>query len=107
MLAIIRPGIAERRPFLPALREKAQIFGTMNSCARPLTKYGRFDQIVGPGGKALEQPVGALGLLGGAPDDAAHQKELRIVAAMPFGVDRFQLNILRGSAREHRIRSIS
>ena len=33
-----------------------------------------------------EQPIGALRLLGGAPDDAPHQKELRIVASMEFGI---------------------
>jgi hypothetical protein len=34
-----------------------------------------------------QQAIRAFGLLGGALDDAAHQKELRIVAAMQFGVD--------------------
>ena len=67
----------------------------MDSCARPLAKHGRLDELVGSGGEGFEQPVGPFRLFGGAPDDAAHQKELRIMAAMPFGVDRFQLNILR------------
>ena len=89
-----RTGIAERRPFLPGTFEKAEIFGAMDSGARSLAERGRLDQIMRSGGEALEQPVGPLGLLGGAPDDAAHQEKLRIVAAMPFAVDRFQLNIL-------------
>src|SRR5713226_7930760 len=38
-------------------------------------------------GEPLEQPVSAFGLLGGALDDAANQKELRVVASMQFGID--------------------
>jgi hypothetical protein len=34
-----------------------------------------------------EQPVSAIGLLGGALDDAANQKELRVVTSMQFGID--------------------
>jgi hypothetical protein len=37
--------------------------------------------------QALEQAVCALGLLGGALDDTANQEELRIVAAVQFGMD--------------------
>ena len=40
-------------------------------------------------GEARQQAIGALGLLGGALDHAADQKELRIVAAMQFAVDGF------------------
>jgi hypothetical protein len=42
--------------------------------------------------QAREQPVGAFGLFGGALDDAAHQKELRIVAAVQFSVDGLHAN---------------
>src|SRR3954470_20837113 len=40
----------------------------------------------------LEQTVGALGLLRGALDDTADQEELRIVAAVQFGMDSFHSN---------------
>ena len=47
----------------------------------------------------LEQAVGALGLLGGALDDAADQEELRIVAAMQFGIDGFHSKLLKSCGR--------
>jgi hypothetical protein len=37
--------------------------------------------------QSLEQPIGALGLLGSALHHATHQKELWIVAAMQSAVD--------------------
>ena len=58
----------------------------MDPRARPLPESRRRDQIVLAGRQACEQSIGALGLLGGALDDAPHQEELRIVAAMEFGV---------------------
>ena len=59
----------------------------MDPRPRPLTENGRRDQIVLAGLQSCQQTIGALRLLGGALDDAAHQEELRIVAAMQFGVD--------------------
>jgi hypothetical protein len=67
----------------------------MHPRPRSLTEHGGLDDVVRSGRKTPEQPVGPLGLFGGAPDDAAHQKELRIVASMPFGVDRFHFNTSR------------
>ena len=58
----------------------------MDPRARPLPESRRRDQIVLAGFQAREQTIGALRLLGGALDDAPHQKELRVVAAMEFGV---------------------
>jgi hypothetical protein len=55
------------------------------------------------GRKTPEQAVGPLGLFGGTPDDAAHQKELRIVAAMPLGIERFQLSIPLENFRRPRL----
>jgi hypothetical protein len=102
-----RAGIAQRRPFLPGALEKAQIFRTVHPRARPLAEQGRLNQLVGSGGKPPKQPVGPLRLFGGAFDDTAHQEELRIVAAMPFGVDRFQLYFLRGMVEDIGNRSTS
>ena len=87
----LRPGIAQRRPFVPGFRQKAQIFRAVHPGARPLAERNGLDELMGAGGKPLEQTVRALGLFGGAPDHAAHQEELRVMAAMPFGVDRFQV----------------
>ena len=87
-----RTGIAERGPGLPGLGEKAEIFRTVNPCARTLPEHGRRDQFVLAGLQPREQPVGAFGLFGGALDDAAHQKELRIVTAMQFSVDGLHAN---------------
>ena len=79
--------VAERRPGVPGLFEKAKIFGTVHPGPRALTENGRRNQVVLAGLQPRQQAIGALGLLGGALDDAAHQEELRIVAAMQFGVD--------------------
>jgi len=67
------PRIAKRRPFVPGFRQKARYsacapfargplqnaVGSMMSCDRP---------------QDPEQPVGPLGLFGGAPDDAATEE---------------------------------
>src|SRR4029077_13456896 len=53
----------------------------------------------------LQQPVRPFRLFGGAPDHAPHQKELRIMAAMPFGVDRFHVDIPLSASRDARSRS--
>jgi len=82
-------AIRQRRPFVPGGFEEAEIFGTVHPRARSLTKDCWLDQHVLAVLQALEQAVGALRLFGGAPDDAADQKELRVVAAMAFGMDRF------------------
>jgi hypothetical protein len=68
--------------------------------ARPLAEQGWLNELVGSGSEPPKQPVGPLRLFGGAFDDTAHQEELRIVAAMPFGVDRFQLHFLRGMVQD-------
>jgi hypothetical protein len=39
--------------------------------------------------QSRQQPVRAFGLFGRAPDHAANQEELRIVAAMQLGMDSF------------------
>ena len=79
--------IAKRTPSVPRLLQEAKIFGAVNPGPRPLTENGRRDQIVLASFQPRQQTIGALRLLGGALDDAAHQKELRIVAAVQFGVD--------------------
>src|SRR5207342_2288804 len=81
-----RAGITQRSPRVPGLLEKTKIFGTVDPRARPLPESRRRDQGVVAGLQPCQQPIGTLGLLGGAPDDAAHQEELRIVAAVQFGV---------------------
>ena len=63
----------------------------MHPGARSLAERNGLDELMGAGGKSLQQAVRALRLFGGAPDHAAHQEELRIMAAMPFSVDRFQV----------------
>ena len=83
----LRTCIAKGRPGVPRLLQKTKIFGAVDPRPRSLTEHGRRDQVVLAGLQPCQQPVGALGLLGGALDDAAHQEELRIVAAMQFGVD--------------------
>ena len=85
-------GIAKRRPGVPGLGEKAEIFGTVNARPRALPELRRRDQLVLARFEPRQQPVGALGLLGGALDHAADEEELRIVAAMQFGVDGFHSN---------------
>jgi len=82
----LRTGIAERDPGIPGFLEKTQIFRAVHARPGTLAKDRRFDQRVLAGLQSREQSIGALGLLGGAPDDAPHQEELRIVAAMQFGV---------------------
>jgi hypothetical protein len=81
-----RTGIAERAPGLPRLLQKAKIFGAVNPRPRTLAETRRCDQIVLACLQSRQQPVGALRLLGGTLDHAAHQEELRIVAAMQFGI---------------------
>ena len=82
-----RTGIAERGPGLPGFGEKAEIFRTVNPCTWALPEHSGRNQFVLAGLQSREQPVGAFGLFGGALDDAAHQEELRIVAAVQFGID--------------------
>ena len=88
----LRAGIAERRPGIPGLAQERQIFRAVNSRARALAECRRLDQLMLAVLQALEQAIGALGLLGGALDDAANQEELRIVTAMQFGMDGFHSN---------------
>jgi hypothetical protein len=59
----------------------------MDPCPRPLPEDIRRNQVVLARLEPREQPVGTFGLLGGALDDAANQKELRVVASMQFGID--------------------
>jgi hypothetical protein len=70
--------------------EKAEIFGTVNSRPRTLAERRWLDQLMMACRKPLEQSIRAFGLLRGALHDAPHQKKLRIVAAVTFGIDRFQ-----------------
>jgi hypothetical protein len=81
-------GIAKRGPGLPGFLEEAQVFRAVHPRARALAKGGRRDQLVLAGLQPGQQPIGTLGLLGGALDHATHQKELRIVASMQLGIDR-------------------
>ncbi len=55
----------------------------------PLPEVRRLDQLVLAVLQTFQQAVGPLGLLGGALDDTANQEELRIVAAVQFGMDGF------------------
>src|SRR3954452_1449748 len=59
----------------------------MDARARRLAEMYWRDQLVIAGLQSYQQAIRAFGLLGGALDDAAHQIELRIVAAMQLGVD--------------------
>jgi hypothetical protein len=52
-----------------------------------LPERARLNQIVIARLKSPEQPIGAFRLLGGALDDAANQKELRVMASMQFSID--------------------
>src|SRR6266851_2070686 len=70
-------AIPKLGPGVPCLGEKAEIFRTMDPCPRPLPENIRRNQVVLTRLEPLEQPVSAFGLLGGALDDAANQKELR------------------------------
>jgi hypothetical protein len=83
----LRTGIAERDPCVPGFLHKTQIFGAVDARPRALTEHRGLDEGVLAGLQPCQQPVGAFGLFGGALDHAAHQEELRIVAAMQFGVD--------------------
>src|SRR5882672_10146715 len=76
--------IPQRGPSIPCLGEKTKKFRTMDPCPRPLPESARLNQIVIARLKSPEQPIGAFRLLGGALDDAANQKELRVMASMLF-----------------------
>lgn len=80
-------GIPKRRPGVPSLGEKAEIFRAMHPGPRPLPEHNRIDQIVLARLEPRQQPVGAFGLLGGSPDDASNQEELRVMTSMQFGID--------------------
>jgi hypothetical protein len=64
----------------------------MNPCPRPLPESARLNQVVIARLKSPEQPIGAFRLLGGTLDDAANQKELRVVTSMQFGIDSLHTN---------------
>src|SRR6201999_1998778 len=87
-----RTGVTELGPVIPGLREEAEIFRAVHPRSRPLPEHGRLDQAMLACLQPGQQPIGALGLLGRALDDTANQKELRIVAAMKFGIDGFHSN---------------
>ncbi len=80
-------GIAKGGPFLPGIRKKAQIFGTVNARAWALPEGNRLNQRVLSRSQSLEQSVGAFGLFGRAFHHTANKKELRIMAAVAFGID--------------------
>src|SRR5207249_10643816 len=69
------------------LLQKAKIFGAVHPRPRPLTENSRRNQIVLAGFQSRQQTIGALRLFGSALDHAPNQEELRIVAAMQFGID--------------------
>jgi hypothetical protein len=52
----------------------------MNPRPRALPEYDRLNQFVLARLEPRQQAIRAFRLLGGAPDDAANQEELRIVA---------------------------
>src|SRR5229473_2946903 len=85
-------AIPKLGPGVPCLGEKTEIFRTMDPCPRPLPENIRRNQVVLARLEPREQPVSAFGLLGGALDDAANQKELRVVASMQFGIDSLHAN---------------
>jgi hypothetical protein len=85
-------GIAECGPGVPGLAQERQVFRAVNARAGPLPECRRLDQLMLAVLQPLEQAVGALGLLGGALDDTANQEELRIMAAVQFGMDGFHSN---------------
>ena len=73
-------GIPERSPGIPGFLEKTQIFRAVHTRARNLAKTKRSQEFVPTRVarvQSREQAIGALGGLGGAPDDAPHQEELR------------------------------
>ena len=70
-----------------ASARKPRYSGLCTLARGPCPNSNRLDQIVLARLEPREQPVGAFGLLGGSLDDAANQKELRIVASMQFGID--------------------
>jgi hypothetical protein len=57
-----------------------------------LSEFGRLDQRMLARLQPAKQPIGALGLLGGTLDHAAHQEELRIVASVQLGIDGLHLS---------------
>jgi hypothetical protein len=83
----LRAGIAKRSPGVPGFLKETKIFGAVHPRPRPLTESRWHDQFMLASLQSCQQPIGAFRLLGGALDDAAHQKELRVVASMQFGVD--------------------
>src|ERR1700758_4290157 len=83
----LRPRIAKRRPGFPGLAEKVQIFGAVHPRPRPLSEGGRRNELMLAPLQSREQPIGTFGLLGRALDDAAHQKELRIMTLVLFAID--------------------
>ena len=85
-------AIPKLGPGVPCLGEKTEIFRTMDPCPRSLPENIRRNQVVLARLQSREQPVSAFRLLGGALDDAANQKELRVVASMQFGIDSLHTN---------------
>jgi hypothetical protein len=94
MLAIISGPASPSADYSPQVPARKRRYSALCTRARSLPERRRFDDVMRSGRKALQQPISPLGLLGGAPNDAAHQKELRIMASMPFGVDRFHFDPL-------------
>jgi hypothetical protein len=85
-------GIAKCCPGVPGFCKKAEIFRTVNPGARALPEHHRRNQIMLASLQPCQQPVGAFRLFGGALDHAAHQKELRIVTPVQFGMDGLHAN---------------
>ena len=84
---VARACIAQGGPSLPGFREEIQIFRAVDPRPGTLPENDRRYQLVLSRLEPGEQPISAFGLLGRALDNAAHQKELRIVASMQFAID--------------------
>jgi len=90
----LRTGIAKRRPSSQAPSRNGDIRGLCDMARGP-DRTRRIDEIFGIRRRGLAKRSARSGLFGGAPDDARTKKELRIMAAMSFGIDRFSnVNIL-------------
>lgn len=62
----------------------------MDPRAGTVSKTRGFDDIVSTGHETRKESVGTFGLLARSPDHAPNEDELRIMATMPIGEDRFQ-----------------
>jgi hypothetical protein len=80
-------AIPKLGPGVPRLGKETKIFGAVNPRAWALPEHSRLNQFVLARFEPGKQSIGAFGLLGGALDNAANQKKLRVMASMQFGID--------------------